>query len=418
MIGFLILLVGLFTQFRSDTDRGRLLFLLGLLLVSGILFCAAGGFGTLFNLLSITIARTYVRVSIFLAFFCIAGFAFVLDIGYRWLFSRWRWSWVPVALMSAGLIAAGYKDQSGPMRMANYPKGKAEFHSDREFVERVEAVIPPEGAVFELPYIAFGSYTNTQGWMGAYAQFAPYLHARTSRWSFGAMYGRPEEEEMAKFGRLPAAELLPALSAFGYVGVSVDRAGYVDGGVALEKQLREMTQAEPIISPNGRLAFYPLDKYELRVKGDTSSERWEAWKREFRTYTHSTPAVYWADGFDAEERTNNPGWEWYRWARSSAKLWLSNMTDQPQRVRIRFAARTYNAGNWSLTVEGVGLSEKLTVGHEAANFDHTIELPPGRHAITFICDAPSVFAISRYVVFSLSRPSIELTDSPPRMPGH
>lgn len=419
VIGFLVLLVSLATQFRSNANRGRVLFLLGLLLVAGILFCTAGGFGTLFNLLSITIARTYVRVSIFLAFFCLAGFALVLDIGYQWALSRWRWVGAgAVFAVSAALITLGYKDQTGMSFLENYSNAKVEFHNDREYVTKVEEVIPRDGAVFQLPYIAFGSYQNQLGKMEPYAHFGPYVHARTSRWSFGAMYGRPEEAELAKFGRLPLDEQLPVLLAYGYAGVSVDRFGYNDNAVALEKQLREMTQAEPVVSPSGRLAFYPLDKYEARVKGNTSTDRWETWKQDFRSYIHSSPVTRWGEGFDEEERSTNPGWERHRWARSPASVRLTNPTDQPQRVRIRFAVRTQNAGTWNLAVEGAGLSETMTVGTDLTSFDRTIELPPGQHTVKFTCDATPFNAGARIIVFNLNQPTIELADTPPRMPGN
>ena len=59
----------------------------------------------------------------------------------------------------------------------------------------------------------------------------------------------------------------------------------------------------------------------------------------------------------------------------------------------------------------------MTVSPALAEFDHTIELPPDQHLIKFACDAPSFYAISRYIVFNLNQPTIELTDTPPRMPG-
>lgn len=414
-LGFLFLLFALATQFRSDTYRGRVLFLLGLLLAAGIFFCTVGGFGTLFNLLSLTIARTYVRVSIFLAFFCVAGFGLTLDVAYQWALGRWKWAWVAVAVVTAGLVAAGYKDQTGTSYMETYQSVRPEFYQDREFVADVEKQIPADGAVFQLPYIAFGSYTNQYAKMEPYAHFAPYVHSRTSRWSFGAMYGRPEEAELARIGQLAPEALLPMLVAYQFKGVYVDRFGYPDGGIALEGQLRQLTGVEPlVVSKNNRMAFYSLAAYEAKLKGNTPDDQWEARKREIRDYLHTSPLVRFGQGIDPEERTDVAGWEQFRWVRlPNGTVHLTNQTAQPQRVRVRFSARTHHPGKWELHVKGIGLDETIGVNADLTAFERVIDLPPGAHSLRFVCNAPPYDAKNSRV-FNLYRPTFELVDPPPR----
>lgn len=419
VVGFVFLLVGLCTQFRSNKPRGQLLFLLGLLLVAGILFSTAGGFGTFFNLLSITIARTYVRISIFLAFFCVGGFCLVLDAVFARVMDRWRWGWIPVGGVTLLLTALAYKDQTGKSYIETYPQIKEEFRNDREFVERVEAVLPKEGAVFQLPYIAYGSYTNALGKMEPHAHFAPYVHARTSRWSFGAMYGRPGEQEMAKFGRLPPGELLPMLVAYRYSGVYVDRFGYGDGGAEVEKQLRELTKEEPLESGNRRYAYYPLAGYETRLKGATPDARWEAWKDEAREFAHNSPAALWGKGFYPEEANPTPGWERFRWADTDAKLVLTNQSDETRKIRIRFDVSSFHAGTWTLRVDGLGRSESLAVAQKPIAFDKTFDLPPGTHALQFKCDAmpyQTPTSPSRQIVYRVNLAGVELDAPKPLKP--
>jgi phosphoglycerol transferase len=269
--------------------------------------------------------------------------------------------------------------------------------------------------VFQLPYVAFGSYTNQVGKMEPYVHFTPYVHSRTSRWSFGAMYGRPEEAELARLGQLPPDQLLPVLVAYEYKGVYVDRSGYADGGAAIEGQLRQLTGAEPVVSEGGRLAFYPLVGYEGKLKGDTPADRWEGRKREVRDHLHTSPLVRWGKGFDPEVRTPNPGWEQFRWVRlPGGSLHLTNRTQQTHPVRIRFAALTHHPGDWKLRVKGVGVDEVIGVSAIPTEYDRVVQLPPGEHTIRLVCNAPPYDGTPNALVFTVNRPTIELVAPPPQ----
>jgi phosphoglycerol transferase len=83
-----------------------------------------------------------------------------------------------------------------------------------------------------------------------YDHVRPYLHTDDLRWSYGAMKGRDED--------LGDDVSIDEARDAGYAGIEVDRFGYADNGAAVEADVRRVTDGEPIVSPNGRLAFYGL----------------------------------------------------------------------------------------------------------------------------------------------------------------
>jgi phosphoglycerol transferase len=415
VIGFGVLVGGLLAGHHSRHDRGRLLFFLGLLLACGILIGTAGGFGTLFNLLSVTIVRTYERISIYLAMFCIGGFAVAAD----WLFANTVWRWgvggrAAGLVLVGGLTVLGLMDQTPTTFLPDQAGRDAlrrEFQSDERFVRAVEERLPTDGMVFQLPYLAFGSYTNTSGAMEPYAHYAAYVHARTSRWSFGGMHGRPGEVEMSKIARHPTPELLTVLLAYGYSGVSIDRLGYADRAAALEAELTTLTGGPPLVSENARHAFFPLAGYDRTRRGDLSAEQWQAKLTAVRERVHATPVVMWGTGFEPEETSPDASWAKYRWVGREAKLHVVNPSPVPRRVRLRFVASTYNAGTWTVGV--VGPNEwKVAVAADphGAEVDREVELPPGESVFLFGCDAPPFVHPHRTIVFAVRNFRAELVE--------
>jgi phosphoglycerol transferase len=116
-------------------------------------------------------------------------------------------------------------------------------------VGAVDAALPDDAAILQLPYVPFPS-SPPVGRMVDYDHVRPSLHADDLRWSYGAMKGRSED--------LGDDTSIEEARDAGYAGIEVDRFGYVDNGAAVEADVRRVTQAKPIVSPNGRLVFYRL----------------------------------------------------------------------------------------------------------------------------------------------------------------
>ncbi len=132
----------------------------------------------------------------------------------------------------------------------SYDQVAAEWSSDEDWVERVDAALPEGAAVLELPYLAFPSSPPIQR-MVDYDHVRPYLHSDDLRWSYGAMKGRDED-----IG--DDVDTVAEARAAGYAGVMVDRFGFADNGAALETQARAAGAGEPIVSTDGRRVFFGL----------------------------------------------------------------------------------------------------------------------------------------------------------------
>src|SRR5262249_10466571 len=153
---------------------------------------SAGGFATFFNLIGITVMRTYNRVSIFLAFLALMAIFSIIDDLIRRYACRGR-RLVLANLGLAGLLVMGLYDQSGAVYIPPFEHTAKEYRSDAEFIARVESSVPPNTMVFQLPYIAYASYQNAYQKMQPYCLLRAYLHSHSIRWSFGAMHGRSSD---------------------------------------------------------------------------------------------------------------------------------------------------------------------------------------------------------------------------------
>lgn len=231
---------------------------LSVLNLSAVLLGTIGGFGTLFALLFSDSIRAYNRISIFIAFFCLFEIALLLE----WLRQRYFKSGWQAKSFAAGmplLLGFGMLDQTIPAFVPNYEAAKQEFTTDQAFVRKLEASVPAESLIFQLPAVPYPEHPPVHR-MGDYELFRGYLHSRTLRWSYGSMKGR--NNNWARWiGNQPVDRLLPALAAAGFQGIYLDRNGFADAGAALETELKRTLGIQPLVSGNDRLAYYDLAGY-------------------------------------------------------------------------------------------------------------------------------------------------------------
>jgi hypothetical protein len=110
--------------------------------------------------------------------------------------------------------------------------------------------------VFQFPYVFFPEAGVIVG-TGAYDQVRGWLHADSLRWSWGSVRGREGHWQDA-LSRLEPTEALDALTAVGFSGLMIDRAGYEDQGALMGYGYTTTLGQAPQVSPDGRLLFYDL----------------------------------------------------------------------------------------------------------------------------------------------------------------
>ena len=249
--GFLLLLAWLVLRSRP---AAALLDTLARLNIAGFLLGTIGGIGVLFALLVSPEIRGYNRICVFLAFFSLAAAAYVLDV---WI--RSRKTALGRALVYGAvvvLLPLGLLDQTTRADVPDHHALQSQLANDREFVSRIEAAVPKDGMVFQLPYVAFPASAPVHR-MYDYDHFRAYLNSHQVRWSYGAMRGRSADKWQKAVAALSVPEFLECLRQAGFSGVYVNRQGYADNAAMLRQELAQQL-GEPIVSNDRHLLFFAL----------------------------------------------------------------------------------------------------------------------------------------------------------------
>jgi phosphoglycerol transferase len=94
--------------------------------------------------------------------------------------------------------------------------------------------------------------------MADYDPLRGYLHSTNLRWSYGAIGGRHTDAWLRDLESRPIEDIAEGAAAAGFSGIYLDRAGYSDRAAELESRLRALLARQPIVSTDGRYAFYEL----------------------------------------------------------------------------------------------------------------------------------------------------------------
>jgi len=337
-----------------------------------------------------------------IGFLSLFAIAVIVD---KWL--RTRRHPALLAGVAALLLLLGLWDQTTPGFAADYAALKADYRSDADFIGRIESTLPREAMVFQLPYITYPEYGYRLG-MADYDEFRGYLHSRHLRWSYGAIRGRETDAWLTSVSSLPPGELLDPLIFAGFGGIYVDRLGYSDHAAQLETDLAERTGTPPLVSANGRLSFFDLTRATAELRAKYTPDEWQR-KRE--TGWHPV-VVQWKRGCFAQEASADRTW---RWCGSLAYGYVTNLSSSPVKVDVEIAGTTGYPQPANLSIESPWFSKTVQVSSGGGTFSAKATIPPGRHLLRLICDAPRVSAPAdpRTLILRLDKFRISEEAAPP-----
>jgi phosphoglycerol transferase len=184
---------------------------------------------------------------------------------------------IVAAAVCVAVLAVGVFDQTSSADIPDYKALERAWNSDDVFMHGIERDLGKGAAVFEMPYVFFpeaGSIVGT----GPYDQVRGWLHADSLRWSWGSVRGRDGDWQGALV-RLPAPAALDALTAVGFTGLMIDRAGYEDHGTAIEAEYTRTLGQQPQVSPDGRLVFYDLRAWARDLHARLTAAQIDALRR-------------------------------------------------------------------------------------------------------------------------------------------
>jgi hypothetical protein len=343
--------------------------------LTALLLGTTGGISGLIAYTVTAQLRTWTRLTIFIAFFALAGIALLLDAGYAELRRRGvRMPRVAVAGILGLLCGLAALDQTSQLNVPSYAMNAAAYRGDDAFAKAIEAELGDGGMVYQLPYVPFPEGDDVGG-TGPYDEVRPYLHSTTLRYSFGAMKGRPADWQADTAGA-PPEKLAPAIAAAGFDGVYIDRFAYADFAASTEAELQQVAGTPPLVSADKRFSFFSLRLYAQRLRDRLTPDQ-------LRALGHATVKPVrseWGEGFSARRQE---GPDASRWAVTpDASLTVTNPSERPRSTDL-FVELSRPGGEASAVALAYpdGTTQRVDVPPEGVDVERTLSLPRGASTI-------------------------------------
>lgn len=240
--------------------------------LAALLLATIGGFGTVFAYLIFPQIRGYNRISIFIGLFSILTVMLFFD----YCIKKYSYSTIKKYFIYSclvGILIFGVYDQTSNSfsSISNNSGVRNSFINDKNFVNSIESSMENGTMIFQLPYVPFPESPPVYQ-MTDYDLLKGYLHSHNLRWSYGAMKGREVDDWQRDVVQKPTDELVRTLSFAGFSGIYVDTYGYKDNGNQIIKELTSIFGSEPLMSEDGRLAFFDARPYYNRITANMTRE--------------------------------------------------------------------------------------------------------------------------------------------------
>jgi hypothetical protein len=376
--GFVILIAWLFVG-EYKMVEGRQLRVLSLFNISAVLLAIIGGFSTFPSFLGFSAIRAYSRINVYIGFFSLTAAALTADS------IRRRWAVTPARRVTFGLLlvavlTGGLIDVASGYFIPLYAVSRHEFEQEARFVRQIERTVPPDSAIFQLPYMAFpesGSIVK----MRDYDLFSGYMHSSRLRWSYGAIKGRSADASDKRLAALTPPDLVDGARAAGFAGLYIDTFGYGDGAALLRSELERVLNRTPISGDDGRLLFF-----DLKPQGGPLSD---AQRQVLRDAWLNPIGATWAGDFSGYEGTPDDNW---RWCGPRGQLVLTNPSDRVRKMRVEMSLVTGYETPSAVEIDGGGVHDELATTIRGLTYSRTLVLAPGVTTVIMKSSAPRVAA--------------------------
>ncbi|MFA6002216.1 MAG: hypothetical protein WC828_08950 [Thermoleophilia bacterium] len=266
-IGLLFSLVWLIFARRRDIDKEKLdlpmLDTLGVLNILGILLATVGGFSLLFAMLVSPSIRSYNRISPYIAYFSILVVLVILE-GLRRRYIKSRLQSLAFYTILLSVLIAGVLDQTTNGMVPIYSVNATVYASDESFIKTIENEMPDQAQIFQLPYMPFPE-SGAVNHMASYEPFRAYLHSSRLHWSYGVIKGREGDLWQRDVSVEPTSQMIQDLVAAGFTGIYVNRYGYTDYAVGIQRELETALNEKPLANADNTLLFFNMTDYAKKT---------------------------------------------------------------------------------------------------------------------------------------------------------
>jgi hypothetical protein len=175
--------------------------------------------------------------------------------------------------------------------------------------------------------------------------------------------------------------LLPGLVAAGFLGITVDRVGYDDGGRHMEAELGRALAVQPLASANSRYVFYDIRAYAAGVRRALDATRLAA----LRTATLDALRLEFGDSFWGEESDGSRRWHWTKG--QAATIEIHNPSHSAQKAVFSALLATGSPGAKVSVSYPDGTSQRVAARAQGTPVRRTLRIPAGESSIGLSTDA-------------------------------
>jgi phosphoglycerol transferase len=259
MVGALGLLAifGIIISNLAGRKQNSTLSIVSLIVLILIMFGTIGGFGSIFAQTIMTSIRAWNRITPFIGFGALLVLFMLLQAYFQKNFTGQRFVFLSI-FISIMLLVGGLYDQTVPSCAPCQDAVKNSFNIEKSFVHSIEKSLPPESAVYQLPYMPFPEVPALHR-LGTYDLTAGFLYSSALRWSYGGMKGRSGDLFYRALSVEPIAKQLELIKKLGFAGVYIDKRGYNDNGNAVIDAFTTLLGAPPTLTrADGEVVFFPI----------------------------------------------------------------------------------------------------------------------------------------------------------------
>jgi phosphoglycerol transferase len=370
---------GLGRAVGTDADRELSLpVALGAVAAFVFLLGTAGGVGAFVAVAGVTQFRAWARVAVLLSICGLLSLGWFVEQRLP-IANRRRWL---VSLGAVVVLAAAFVDQVPRNVVPAYASTRDSLQVTRSFVRGMEAALPRDAMVFQLPVVTFPEHGPT--WrMADYDLALPYiLGDGRLRWSYGGVRGRAADWQ-TWWSQQPLEPMVRGVAAAGYDALYVDRRAYPSGGPGLLRSLDAMLGPAAATSTDGELVWFDLRP----LRADLVAQRSKTQVDEAgRLVLHGVVADVTGD---ANPNAAAPGHQ-SRWLGAASHITFTNPLGVPRRLQVRASFRSSEGTTVRLTGPGVSRTLRVPPG-ATGSVRFAITVPAdGTAEVTVVASGPDV----------------------------
>jgi hypothetical protein len=326
-----------------------------------LLYAAIGGLNGVFGLLGVILFRSCNRFSLFILAVCL------LFLVSRMSRLTRTWGRSASCALAVAITLFGLFDQT-PLRDLDSTMAAVKgLGSDRAYGRALEKQLPAGAMLFQLPVMDFPESDPVEH-CGPYDNLRPYLWTRNARFSFGSVKGRTREAWQGQVAGLSPEQLIKALEAYGFAGLTLNRKGYEDRAEKKLKALAACGKSELIEDEAHEQVCVVLSPSPHPVL----------------PHSDEMAQIVYKKGWVMEEFGPDGAREW---TDGSALLYFLNESPQDRSFHLTAVVTGWSDQRAEILFEGKSLGSRPLRAMQGWHVDLHLQSHPGRNYLDFLSDA-------------------------------